>query len=75
MVAPSLERVWRISWTLKFRETKRATPRKETIATIVALRGIGKLEAQARLDATKKAATKKTVPTKRAMAAKSKKKR
>ena len=56
-------------------ETKRATPRKETIATIATLRGIGKREAQARLDATKKAATKKTAPTKRAMAAKSNKKR
>ena len=34
-------------------ETKKATPRKEQFAAIIALRGIGKREAQERLDALK----------------------
>jgi DNA-binding transcriptional regulator YiaG len=34
-------------------ETKKATPRKEQLAAIIAMRGIGKREAQQRLDAIK----------------------
>jgi len=34
-------------------ETKKATPRKEQLAAIIAMRGIGKREAQERLDAIK----------------------
>ena len=34
-------------------ETKKATPRKEQLAAIIAIRGIGKREAQARIDAVK----------------------
>lgn len=34
-------------------ETKKTTPRKEQLAAIIAMRGIGKREAQARLDAIK----------------------
>ncbi|MFT3790422.1 MAG: helix-turn-helix domain-containing protein [Rudaea sp.] len=34
-------------------ETKKATPRKEQLAAIIALRGVGKREAQQRLDAIK----------------------
>lgn len=34
-------------------ETKKATPRKEQLAAIIAMRGIGKREAQQRLDAMK----------------------
>ena len=34
-------------------ETKKATPRKEQLAAIIALRGIGKREAQSRLDAVR----------------------
>ena len=34
-------------------ETKKATPRKEQLAAIVAMRGIGKREVQQRLDAVK----------------------
>ncbi len=34
-------------------ETKKATPRKEQLAAIIAMRGIGKREAQGRLDAIK----------------------
>ena len=34
-------------------ETKKATPRKEQFAAIIALRGVGKREAQGRLDALK----------------------
>ena len=34
-------------------ETKKATPRKEQFAAIIAMRGIGKREAQERLDAVK----------------------
>jgi len=34
-------------------ETKKATPRKEQLAAIIAMRGIGKREAHSRLDAVK----------------------
>jgi transcriptional regulator with XRE-family HTH domain len=36
-------------------ETKKATPRKEQLAAIIAMRGIGKREAHERLDAVKPA--------------------
>jgi DNA-binding transcriptional regulator YiaG len=42
-------------------EHKKATPRKEQVAAIVALRSLGKKEAQARLEGLKASAKKKTV--------------
>lgn len=41
-------------------ETKKANPRKEQLAAIIALRGIGKREAQQRLDAVKASPAKRT---------------
>ena len=55
-------------------ETKRAIPRKETIASIAALRGIGKREAQERLGAIK-TVNKKPAKAKRGKTAKAKGKR
>ena len=44
-------------------ETKKATPRKEQLAAIIAMRGIGKREAQERLDAIKSPRSKKSGAT------------
>src|SRR5258708_20967730 len=41
-------------------ETKKTTPRKEQLASIIAIRGIGKREAQERLDAIKSSRAKHT---------------
>lgn len=56
-------------------ETRRAIPRKEMIAAIFALRGIGEREAQDRLEALKKPAIKKLAPATLGKTAKSRKKR
>ena len=53
--APQLARLLDVSEQSVYNwETKKATPRKEQLAAIIAMRGIGKREAHARLDAAKK---------------------
>ena len=52
--APQLARLLGVSEQSIYNwETQKATPRKEQLAAIIALRGIGKREAHARLDALK----------------------
>lgn len=46
-------------------ETKKATPRKEQLAAIIAMRGIGKREAQQRLDVVKASRATQTKKKKR----------
>jgi transcriptional regulator with XRE-family HTH domain len=54
--APQLARLLGVSEQSVYNwETKKATPRKEQLNAIIAMRGIGKREAHARLDAVKPA--------------------
>ena len=72
--APQLARLLGVSEQSVYNwETKKATPRKEQLAAIIAMRGLGKREAHERLEATKTATKAPKAKTAKAKTAKAKK--